>query len=78
VHRDGAPDASFTHGWRLITDRAGRVRAIMGMSARTVAGTLVTDDYRVELSVAGNKRVDIDEHGAVTARTVTPVVRPTT
>jgi hypothetical protein len=78
VQRDGRPYVEFPHGWRLVTDRAGRVRAVVGMSARTVTGTLVTDDYRIELSVAGNERVDVDSDGGVTSRTSVPIVGPTT
>lgn len=78
VLRDGRPYASFPHGWRLVTDRAGQVRAVTGMAARTVSGILETDGYRVELSVAGNERVELDGTGTVTGRTVTSVIAPTT
>jgi len=77
LHRDGRVHATFPHGWRLVLDAAGAVRAVVGMSARTVAGPLVTDAYAVELTVAGNERVELDGRGRVTARTRVPLVHPT-
>jgi len=77
VLRDGAELASFPHGWRVVTDRAGQVRAVVGLSARTVSGTLATTAYRVDLELAPNERVDLDEHGGVVARTAVGLVPPT-
>ena len=58
VYRDGQVHATFPAGWRLVRDRAGDVRAVVGMSARTVSGRLVTGDYTLDLTLAGNERVD--------------------
>jgi hypothetical protein len=77
LYRDGHEHASFPHGWRLVIDRAGAVRGLVGMSARTVTGTLVTGDYTVELTLAGNERVELDQRGGVTARARVPLVPPT-
>ncbi|HEY7222628.1 MAG TPA: hypothetical protein VH561_03290 [Micromonosporaceae bacterium] len=78
LYRDGELHANFPHGWRLVTDRAGQVRAIVGMSARPIAGTLATQRFRVDLRVAGNERVELDASGEVVARTAVGVVRPST
>jgi hypothetical protein len=40
-------------------------------------GTRVAGAYRVELSVAGNERVDLDARGAVRACTAVALVHPT-
>ncbi|WP_213450662.1 MGH1-like glycoside hydrolase domain-containing protein [Rhizomonospora bruguierae] len=77
LYRNGREHARFPHGWRLVTDRSGRLRAVVGMSARTVAGTLTTEDYRVDLTVAGNERIELDDAGGVVTRTAVGVVRPT-
>lgn len=55
VYRDGELHATFPHGTRLVTDRAGRVQALVGMTVRTVEGTVRYDgaDYRV--AVKGNE-----------------------
>ncbi len=76
VYRDREQHATFPHGWRLVTDPAGAVRAVVGVCARTVFGTLATDAYRVELAVRPNERVELDERGGVTSRTAVTLVRP--
>lgn len=78
LYLDGRVRASFPPGWRLVTDRAGVVREVVGVVDRPVTGSLVTPGYRVELTVAGNERVSLDDRGRVTARLTVPVVRPTT
>lgn len=77
LYRDGRVHASFPHGWRLVIDSAGAVRAVVGLSARTVSGALVTDDFSVELTVAGNERVTIDGQGGITGRATVGLVHPT-
>lgn len=77
LYRDGQRHATFPAGWRLVLDRAGTVRAVVGLSARTVTGRLATREYTVELTVAGNERVELDGRGGVFARTRVPVVHPT-
>jgi Mannosylglycerate hydrolase MGH1-like glycoside hydrolase domain len=76
LHRDGAVHATFPPGARLVLDPSGAVRAVVGVSARTVTGTLVTAGYRVELTLAGNERLELDPRGAVTAHARVPVVPP--
>ena len=78
LYRDGARHATFPHGWRLVTDRSGVVRSVLGVVDRAVAGTLVTPAYRVELTVSGNEEVSLDDRGGVVDRVRVPVVRPAT
>ena len=83
VHRDGRIRYAFPRGWRLVTDRAGRVRAVVGMSPATVTGELeILDDsagqVRVPLSVAANERIEIDRDLRVASRAAVPFVPPTT
>jgi hypothetical protein len=77
LYRDARDRAAFPAGWRLVLDRDGTVRAVIGLSARTVTGRLVTPEYTVELSVAGNERVDLNARGEVSARSRVPVIAPT-
>jgi hypothetical protein len=77
VLRDGVAWAAFPSGWRLVLDRAGAARAVVGLSARPVTGTLVVDGRSTGLTVAGNERVDLDGRGGVAARTAIGVVHPT-
>jgi hypothetical protein len=78
--RDGQVHATFPAGWRLVLDRAGDVRAAVGMSARTVSGRLVTSDHTLDLALARQRtgRVDLDTRDGVTAPTGVALVPATT
>ena len=75
VLRDGSDHLAFPRGWRVVTDRAGDVLAVVGMSPKPVTGDLVTAGSRIPLTVAGNERVEL-RGGAVTSRTGVAVVPP--
>ena len=77
VYRDGRRYASFPNGWRLVTGRDGRARAIVGMSARPVTGALVLDGSTGTFTLAGNERVTLDTEGREVSRTAVGVVPPT-
>jgi hypothetical protein len=77
VYRDGRRYASFPNGWRLVTGRDGRARAIVGMSARPVTGALVLDGSTGTFTLAGNERVVLDADGREVSRTAVGVVPPT-
>lgn len=68
VYRDGREHARFPYGWRLVTDRAGHTLAAVGMTARTVTGTLGS----VSLALAGNDRVDLETGTRTTIGVVLP------
>jgi hypothetical protein len=77
VYREGVEYVRFPRGWRLVTDRAGAVRAVIGLSARPVRGTLVVSGRPVDLTLAPNERVDFDERGHLTGRGGPGLVHPT-
>ncbi len=77
VYRDGRSHARFPRGWRLVTDRRGVPRAVIGMSARAIGGTLVVDGVPVvDLVVAGNVRVELDGRANVLRRNEIGVIYP--
>jgi hypothetical protein len=57
--RDGEPAFSFPRGWRVVTDRAGAVRAVVGIGPRPVAGSLDLPGGSIPLEVAPNERVEL-------------------
>ncbi|MDG0790810.1 hypothetical protein OMP38_08005 [Cohnella ginsengisoli] len=57
VYRDERPWMTFPPGVRAITDRAGRLTGLLGMSARAVTGELAWDGRTVPFSVKGNERL---------------------
>ncbi|QJU55705.1 hypothetical protein SCB71_01325 [Herbiconiux sp. KACC 21604] len=60
VLRDGAEWATFPRGWRLVTDRAGTPRAVVGVAPRAVAGELVHGGGSLALTLEPNERVTLD------------------
>ncbi|MCI3923576.1 hypothetical protein MO973_25450 [Paenibacillus sp. TRM 82003] len=71
--RDGKPFLRVPYGTRAVTDRSGRLLALIGMSARTVEGTVWHDGETYEVAVKGNERlamlggrfVSVDDPGVV-------------
>jgi len=59
VWRDRELLAVFPRGWRLVADRSGAPRAVVGLAARPVAGVLETAAGRWELDLAPNDLVDL-------------------
>jgi hypothetical protein len=57
---DGETAASFPRGWRLITDRAGTPRSVVGIAPRTVSGELTLAGGSVTLRLEPNERVELD------------------
>ncbi|MGL3149535.1 MGH1-like glycoside hydrolase domain-containing protein [Microbacterium sp. A82] len=65
VYRDGQPEFSFPRGWRVETDAAGEVVAVVGLAAQPVAGVLVLAGAELAMTIAPNERVTIvDQHEA--------------
>lgn len=58
--RDGEEFLRMPHGLRAITDRTGRLTALVGMTARPVAGTVRMAGGGLDVEVAGNERVELD------------------
>ncbi|WP_199035427.1 MGH1-like glycoside hydrolase domain-containing protein [Glycomyces salinus] len=82
VHRDGRRLYSFPRGWRIATDSAGAVRAVVGMSPAAVSGDLEIGAgpgaARIPLSAAANERIELAPDGRVEARSAVPFVPPGT
>jgi len=55
VYRGGEPHFRFPAGLRLIADRRGVLRSVVGMSARTVTGTIVYAGAEYPVSASGNE-----------------------
>jgi hypothetical protein len=77
VYRDGAEHLAFPRGWRVVTDGAGDPVAVIGMSARPVAGTLASARGSLDLEPAGNERIRLDGLQAAD-RTAVGVIAPGT
>ncbi|WP_309069348.1 hypothetical protein, partial [Microbacterium sp.] len=60
VRRDGERAFAFPRGWRVIADRTGSVRAVVGIGARPVAGALDLPTGSIALEIAPNERVELD------------------
>ncbi len=63
VYKDGAPLYAFPHGVRLVTDRAGAPRGLIGMTARRTCGAVVWQGREIPFAVSGNERLAFDGEG---------------
>jgi hypothetical protein len=68
VYRDGQQLYTFPHGLRLVTDRAGTLRGVIGMVARTVTGTIGTPTGTIDVSIGPNEVLTLDNATLVTTR----------
>lgn len=55
MYKNGRPHLSFPYGLRIVTDRAGYLRACIGMSVQTVRGVVRYDNQELEVVVKGNE-----------------------
>ncbi|WP_438446976.1 MGH1-like glycoside hydrolase domain-containing protein [Gorillibacterium sp. sgz5001074] len=75
VYADGIERGRFPAGLRVVTDRAGRLAGVVGMTVRTVAGVLRWDGLETEVRVKGNERLEL--HGGRWVQAADPgVVAP--
>jgi len=58
IYRDGEPYMSFPSGIRVVTDRKGELLGVVGMSARTVEGTLQWEERELPFAAKGNERLE--------------------
>jgi hypothetical protein len=75
VYRSRVEYARFPRGWRIIADRAGSVRAVVGVAATTVEGELRLEGRVMHIAVDPNERVIIED-GRVRARSGPRFVAP--
>ena len=65
VYKNGEPLYTFPGGVRLITDRSGGLKALIGMTARTVKGEVALPDRTIPFTVSGNERLAYTGNGFV-------------
>ncbi|MFC0331986.1 hypothetical protein ACFOLF_21785 [Paenibacillus sepulcri] len=76
AYRSGEAYIRFPFGIRLVTDREGRLKAVIGMSVRTVEGTLTYKGRDYSIAVKGNERLDFTDGGFASVSDI-GVVMPT-
>lgn len=68
AYRDGRELFVAPTGLRIVADRAGRIVSIIGMSARSVSGTLRTPTVNYNLVIAANEQLDLIDNSFVSVR----------
>ncbi|WP_274653779.1 MGH1-like glycoside hydrolase domain-containing protein [Paenibacillus humicola] len=63
IYRDGQEHIRFPFGTRAVTDREGRLKELIGMSVRTVQGTVSCEGREYPVSVKGNERLAFEDGG---------------
>ncbi|MDR6550472.1 MGH1-like glycoside hydrolase domain-containing protein [Paenibacillus qinlingensis] len=76
VYRNGKAYLQIPIGTRAVTDRSGQLKAIIGMSVRTIEGTVTYEGRDIPLLVKGNEGVELLEGRFVSVRDV-GVIYPT-
>jgi len=74
VYRDGELLAAFPHGVRLVTDRSGALREIVGMTIRGASGAIRCGDAVYPFAIEGNEvmRLEAGELRSVSKPGVVP------
>ncbi|MDR2808721.1 MAG: hypothetical protein LBB43_06930 [Spirochaetaceae bacterium] len=65
VYKNGALLYSFPYGIRLVTDRSGALRSIIGMTVQTIGGEVRYNDQSIPFSVSGNERLQYTGAGFI-------------
>lgn len=60
IYRNGNSHIRFPSGIRVITDRDGRLRSIVGMTVRVVSGCIQYDGKNIQFQVKGNEVLSYD------------------
>lgn len=76
VFRDGAPLFSAPKGVRVVTDRAGKVAALIGMSASAVSGALEIGGAQIDFDIGANEVLALKD-GAFTRQKPSRLTHPT-
>lgn len=76
VFRDGAPLFSAPKGVRVVTDRAGRIEALIGMSVTDIAGALEIGGARLDFAIGPNEVLALGD-GAFTRQKTSRLTHPT-
>ncbi|TXN30905.1 MGH1-like glycoside hydrolase domain-containing protein [Lacisediminihabitans profunda] len=75
VYRDRVEHVRFPRGWRVVTDRAGSVSAVVGLSPVAIPGELVAEGRTIPLVVGPNERVSFRD-GRVVERSGPGFIAP--
>ncbi|MBD3921784.1 hypothetical protein H8B09_23680 [Paenibacillus sp. PR3] len=76
IYRDGELLCEFPAGVRIVTDRAGRVRKVIGMTVQLIEGRLFQDGVELPLRIAGNEVLRLQD-GRFEVESAPGVVMPT-
>jgi hypothetical protein len=76
ILRDGAVHIQAPSGIRLITDTAGKLEGIVGMSVRTVTGMLHYDGRSIAVEIKGNEQQRYQD-GILTTERDIGIIYPT-
>jgi hypothetical protein len=66
--RDGTLMFDVPRGVRVITDRSGRVRALVGLGVQEVEGTLTSPQGDIPFRIAANEQLDLEGDRLVSVR----------
>ncbi len=72
VYKEGELLYTLPEGVRLVTDREGNLKGLIGMTVRTVSGQITHGEKTIPFTVRGNERLDYD--GTVFVSTDNPGV----
>lgn len=59
AYRNGEAYLTIPYGIRAVTDRSGQLKGLMGMSTRTISGTVNYDGQSYPLTLKGNEQVEL-------------------
>jgi hypothetical protein len=76
IYREGELLCEFPAGVRIVTDRAGKVRKVIGMTVQMVEGRLVQGGVELPLRIAGNEVLRLQD-GRFEVESAPGVVMPT-
>jgi hypothetical protein len=68
AYRDGEVLFDAPGGVRVITDRSGAVRALVGLSVQDIEGTLTTPQGDIPFRIAANEQLDLEAGRLVSVR----------
>jgi hypothetical protein len=63
VYKNGELLCQFPPGVRLVTDRQGGLRFLIGMTVRRIAGSVVYQGRSIPFAVSGNERLEYSGEG---------------
>lgn len=59
AYRNGEAYLAIPYGTRAVTDRSGQLKGLIGMSARTISGTVKYEGQSYPLALKGNEQVEL-------------------